>query len=43
VNHKPRDLHGALEHGGGPRVNALERARALPGSAALDKFNEGLR
>jgi len=42
VNHKPRDLHGALNTVATP-LNALNERELCPGSAALDKFNEGLR
>jgi len=42
VNHKPRDLHGALNTVAAP-LNALGDRELCPGSAALEKFNEGLR
>ena len=38
----PRDLHGALNTVPAP-LNALNERELCPGSAALDKFNEGLR
>ena len=42
VNHKPRDLHGALNTVAAP-LNTLNERELCPGSAALEKFNEGLR
>jgi len=42
VNHKPRDLHGALNTVAAP-LNTLGERELCPGSAALEKFNEGLR
>ncbi len=42
VNHKPRDLHGALNTVAAP-LNSLGDRELCPGSAALEKFNEGLR
>src|SRR6185436_15640963 len=42
INHKPRDLHGALNTVAAP-LNQLGERELCPGSAALEKFNEGLR
>ena len=42
INHKPRDLHGALNTVAAP-LNQLGERELCPGSAALDKLNESLR
>ena len=42
VNHSPRDLHGSLNTIAQP-LNQLGERELCPGSAALEKLNEGLR
>jgi 2-oxoglutarate ferredoxin oxidoreductase subunit beta len=42
VNHKPRDLHGALNTVPMP-LNQLGERELCPGAAALEKLNESLR